>query len=141
MVYASVEAIKYFSGLVGQDPPRYKELGFTTEEALNTFITTFVIPGVEGHIHQHCMKTWTAETVPAAVKRIANVAGSNVLVFMRANNLGPLVRAGEFKLQIPEISAFTEDMLKELDDFKELPDVGKASSYATSEIKERWNES
>ena len=140
MVYASVDAIKYFAGLVGTDPPRYKELGFTTEEALSTFITTYVIPGVEGRIHQHCMKTWTADTVPAGVKLIANVAGSNVLIYMRVNNLGPLIQSGQFKLQVADVPAFTEDMLKALDEFKVLPDVGKSSDYATPEIKDRWNE-
>jgi hypothetical protein len=141
MVYASADAIKYFAGFVGGDPPRYKELGFTSEETLNTFISTHIIPEVEGRIHQHCKKTWTADTVPAGVRILANLAGSNALVYMRVNNLGPLIQSGQFKLQVAEVPMFTDDMLKALNDFIDWPDIGKASSYATDEIKDRWQES
>ena len=139
MVYATAEAIKYLSGFKAQD--RYKELGFATEADLTTWIETYVITTVESRIHQRCRKTWTVDTVPAAVKLIANVAGSNVLIYMRVNNLGPLIQSGQFKLQVAEVPMFTEEMLAALDEFAESPSLTKTSGYATGEIKERWNES
>ena len=134
MAYADKVMIRRLSGV------RPDELGFADEASLETWIEENVIGAVENAIHSFCGREWTAETVPVVVRMIANMAGANFLQWMRANAMGPLIKADEWKLQIPQIPILSEEMKELLRYFKRMGSYEKASGYGSEEIRERWGE-
>jgi hypothetical protein len=136
MVYVNVDAAFRLSGVP------FAELGFDTEAALKAWLTTYILPGIESFIANRT-ETWTAANVPAAVALAANMATSNVLVYYRVNNMGGLIKVGEFKLQAPLVDIFTPEILKMIDAFQPSPDptqIYQSSDYKTQALKDTWEE-
>jgi len=140
MVYMDAEVTAQFA-----DPSKaklFKNLGFETFDALKAWITTHVIPGIENRIATLTGRTWTESDVPEAVKQLAHQAGANLLLYLRANQMGPLITNPQgFNLEVPIVHAFTPEMLAELEHYKEHPAILASSDYKTEHIKETWEES
>ena len=133
-MYADKGIIRKLSGV------RPDELGFVDEAEMEAWVEANIIEAVEGAIHGFCRTSWTAATVPPTVKMIANMAGANLLQWMRANAMGPLIKADDWKLQIPQIPILTEDMKTLLAPHVTLRPYRKATEYGSGEIRERWGE-
>lgn len=134
MTYADKAIICKLSGV------RPDELGFADEAEMEAWVEANVIEAVEGAIHSFCRTSWTAATVPPAVKMLANMAGANFLQWMRTNAMGPLIKSDDWRLQVPQIPILTEDMKALLGPYVALKPYRKASGYGSEEIKERWGE-
>ena len=136
MVYVDVDVAFRLSGVT------FANVGFDTEVALKGWLTDHVVPAIEGFIANRT-QTWTAANVPAAVALAANMATSNVLVYYRVNNMGGLIKVGEFKLQAPLVDIFTPEILKMIDAFQPSPDptqIYQSSDYKTQALKDTWEE-
>jgi hypothetical protein len=132
------------AGVVVQwnDPSKsvlYGELGFASETTLETFVTNYVIPGVEDYAAQLSGGNYTDATVPALVKMVAYQAAANVLAYMRTNRMGPVLQnpAG-FNLQVPIVKAFTPELVEMLQSKRAR--IVKASEYKTDKIRDTWLE-
>lgn len=140
MVYMDAEVTIQFA-----DPSEqklYAEFKFLSFDAFRTWVTSHVIPGIEGRIAKLTSKTWTASDIPGGLKQLAHQAGANLLLYLRANQQGPLITNPQgFNLEVPIIHAFTPEMLAELEGYKDRPSIATSSSYKTKAIKETWEES
>jgi len=117
----------------------YKELGFADEDALEDFVGTYIIPGVEGRIADLTGKTYTDVTVPEALRMVGHQAVANVLAYVRTNRMGPVLQnpAG-FNLAVPIVEAFTPELLSVVKSY--VTKRVKATSYQTDKIATAWNE-
>mgnify|MGYP001028986017 CR=1 FL=1 len=137
MTYLDEEVVVQFN-----DPGKatlYKELGFSSEEALETFVKTYIVPGVEGYAAQLSGGNYTDATVPALVKLVAYQAAANVLAYIRTNRMGPVLQnpAG-FNLSVPIVQAFTPELREIL--MSKRARIVKASDYQTDKLADRWEE-
>lgn len=135
MVYVDVDAAFRLSGVP------FAEIEFDSEASLKSWLTKYVVPGIEGFIANRT-QTWTAVDVPATVALAANMATSNVLVYYRVNHMGALIRVGDYKVQAPLVDIFTPEILKMIDAFQPAPDVEiyQSSEYKTQALKDTWEE-
>ncbi len=114
----------------------FDELGFGSEALLETFITTYIIPGIEAHAAQLSGGAYTDATVPAMVKLVAYQAACNVLSYMRTNKMGPVIaNPAGFNLQVPITQAFTDDLKEALHYYRAR--IVVPSAYQTSTIYNR----
>lgn len=134
-VYMDPEVVKKLSAT------DWMKLKFVDDATFTTWINDNVISGIESRVAQITGKTWTADTVPEGVKQIAHIAGSNVLIYLRVNQLGPLIQRGEFNLAAPQVPTFTEVMIKDLERFKQCTEQIVSSDYKTQALKDTWEES
>jgi len=119
----------------------FKELGFANESALETFVTSYIIPGVETHIAQILGVAYTSSTVPEDVKMVAHTIGSHVLLYLRTNQMGPVIANPQgFNLQVPLVEFFTPDILTMLRRRDAHTEQLASSEYKTDEIKNTWEE-
>jgi|GEM_PF-5061490 hypothetical protein len=135
MAYADKALIRQLSGV------RPDELGFSSEGEMEEWIEANVVPLAEGAIHGYCRREWTPDSVPPLVRMIANMVGANLLQWMRANAMGPLIKADDWKLQVPQIPLLTDDIKALLAPYVALRPYRRASGYGSEEIGERWGES
>jgi len=119
----------------------FKELGFGNEAALETFVTSYIIPGVETHIAQILGVAYASSTVPEDVKMVAHTVGSHVLLYLRTNQMGPVIANPQgFNLQVPLVEFFTPDLLAMLRRRDTRTEQLASSEYKTDKIKETWEE-
>jgi len=110
----------------------FLEGAFADEAAFDTFITGKVIPAVESHIEAYCDRDFDTDFpsgIPEAIKDIARRAGANILQYMVMNKMGPLIRTGDFKLEIPEQEILTPGLRKLLDRWKYRQPHVKSTEY------------
>ena len=135
MVYVDVDVAFRISGVP------FAEIGFDSEAALKSWLTTYVVPGIEDFIETR-PHSWTA-VVPPAVVFAANLATSNVLVYYRINHMGSLIRIGDYKVKAPLVDIFTPEILKMIDAFQPVPDptqIYQESAYKVQALKDTWEE-
>jgi len=119
----------------------YKELGFISENTLETFVSTNIILGVENRVAEIIGVTYTAETVPADVKLAATQAACNVLAYIRVNRMGPLITNPQgFNLSVPIVTAFTPEIMAVLALHKTSTEQLASSEYKTDKIRDTWEE-
>jgi hypothetical protein len=139
MVYLDAGVIVQFN-----DPGKatlYKELGFASETALETFVASNIILGVESRVAQILGVTYTAVDVPAAVKLAAYQAAANTLLYIRTNKMGPVITNPQgFNLQVPIVQAFTKEIMAVLEEFQVQSEQIESSDYKTDNMKITWEE-
>lgn len=105
---------------------------------MRTWLISFIIPGIEAFIENRTQQSYTTGTAgyQAAVKLVAILATSNVLVYYRVNKLGTILQTGQFKLEAPLVTLFSKEMLATLDSFTttESTSLTEESTYATDHI-------
>ncbi len=137
MTYLTAAVVVQFN-----DPGKsklYSDLGFASEAALESFITSYIIPGVEGYAANISGGSYTDDTVPAKVKMAAFMAACNVLSYMRTNHMGPPVVPGPtgLNLQVPISQAFTPEIRAILESNR--TPIVKSSTFQTDALDDRWS--
>jgi len=106
---------------------------FADDAAIESFIDEYLLPSVESHIEAYCDRDFDAEypsAIPGAIKDVASRAIANMLQYMVMNKMGPLVRTGDFKLEIPEQEILTPGLRALLSPWVKRTPIVKSSDYA-----------
>ena len=121
--------------------PTYSSLGFTSQIAMDNYLTNTIIPAVEDLVNSHLRQSYTDVTVPDGVKHAAIRVAANALMLIAANKMGSLVRVGDWRVQLARRDIFTPEVRAELEPFykKRTPTV-KSTPFKTDDIKETWDE-
>lgn len=138
MVYMDAEVTIQFA-----DPSKLKlfaELKFASFDEFKTWVASHVVPGIEDRIAKITGRAWIETDAPDGLKQLAHQAGANLLLYLRTNQMGPLISTQSFNLGVPIVHAFTPEILAELERYKEHPAILASSDYKTEHIKETWEE-
>jgi hypothetical protein len=137
----AAEARKYAQ--VKLDSINYdKNTPFANDAAFETFIAETLIPRAQGHINAFCKRDFDADYpsgVPEAVKDIAARATANMIQYLVINRMGPLIRAGDYKISIPDQSVLTKELRELLTPWVRRAGHVKATDYKTREITDTWD--
>ena len=121
--------------------PIYSSVGFSSQKAMDDYLTVTVIPAVQDQVNTYLRHTYEDTTVPAGVKHAAIRIAANALLMIATNKMGSLVRVGEWRVQLARRDIFTPEIVAELEPFrKKRASTTKATSYKTGSIRDSWDE-
>lgn len=92
-------------------------LGFADATAMNTYITTFLIPAAQNLIEQYLSRTYTDVTVPAGVKHAALRVAATGLIKIGIRKMSSLVRVSDWRVELSRQDIFTPEIKAELEVF------------------------
>ncbi len=116
---------------------------FADEDAFDDFLDETLIPRAQDHINKHCKRDFDVDypgAVPAAVQDVAARATANMLQYMAANKMGPLVHETIFQISIPLQDVLSKDLIALLAPWVKRRTHTSATPYRTDRIVDDWND-
>jgi len=122
--------------------PTFSSLGFANDAAMQTHITTYIIPTAQNLCEQFLNKTYLADgsDVPAGVKNIALRISAAALIKIAVRKMSTLVRVEDWRVELSRQDIFTPELKDELREYFSKTPIVKATSYKTSGVKTEWDE-
>lgn len=116
---------------------------FANKTAFDSFIDSTLVPRAQSHINRFCKRDFDVDypgAVPPAIQDVAARACANMIQYMVANKMGPLVHEAVFQISIPIQAVLSKDLQDLLTPWIKRYPYTKASLYRTDKIASDWNE-
>lgn len=120
--------------------PQPKDLGFTDTDAMNSHISTWLIPAAQSLVEKYLRTTYGDDAVPDGVRHAALRVAARGLVKIGVRKMGSLIRVQDWRVELASEDIFTRDVRAELEPFISRKTTTKATGYQTDDMKQRWGE-
>lgn len=116
---------------------------FSDEDAFDEFLDETLIPRAQSHINRFCKRDFDVDypsAVPPAIQDVAARATSNMIQYMVANKMGPLVHETIFQISIPVQAVLPKELQELLSVWVKRRPYTTSTPYRTDKIADDWNE-
>jgi hypothetical protein len=116
---------------------------FANQAAFDSFIDATLIPRAQSHVNRFCKRDFDVDfpgAIPPAIQDVAARATANMVQYMVANKMGPLVHETMFQISIPIQAVISKDLQDLLTPWIKRYPYTTATPYRTDKIVDDWND-